>query len=255
MISTIVYQHYLIQLAKYMKNIISSYKSCFSNKRYFYSCMLAIFLFVISIVMSTYAVEYATYSASGSVTDIVLSNVPVFDVDSIFVNGAIVMVLFIICVCLWEPERIPFVLKTISIFIVIRSLFIILTHIGAFPTHAVINPSTQNLIEDIIGKNLYSSFFLGNDSFFSGHTGLPFLMAFLYWDKKWLRYIFLAFSILFGITVLLGHLHYTIDVLSAFFISYGIYRMCRRLFPNDLHREIVGGWNSFSSTTISVNLK
>lgn len=225
-----------------MKNIIASYKLCFSDKNYVYSCIRAVLLFVISMIISFYAVEYATFAASGPVSDLVLSNVPVFDVDSLFVNGAVLMVLFIICVGLYEPKRIPFVLKTISVFVITRSLFITFTHIGAFPTQTVIHPDTQNLIEDIIGKNLYSSFFLGNDSFFSGHTGLPFLMAFLYWDKKWLRVIFITLSILFGITVLMGHLHYTIDVMSAFFISYGIYRMSRRLFPKDLNREITSAF-------------
>ena len=217
-----------------MKKIIASYKSCFSTRHFLISCAVAIFMLIAAIIISAYAVEYANLSASSPVTDIILSNIKAYDVDSIFVNGAILMVLFIIFVCLSEPKRIPFTVKTISIFIVIRSVFIICTHIGVFPTHITIDPSSQNLLEGIMGTNFYSSVFLGNDSFFSGHTGLPFLMAFLYWDKRYLRILFIALSIMFGVVVLLGHLHYTIDVLSAFFISYGIYRMARKLFPRDL---------------------
>jgi hypothetical protein len=222
----------------FMKKFITKYKLCFSSKHFVLSFMLALFMFISTLIISVYAVEYATASASSSVTDLVLSNIGPYDVDGIFVNGAIIMVLFIIFVCVWEPRRVPFVVKTISIFIVIRSVFIISTHIGLFPTHAVIDPSSQNVIEDIIGTKLYSSFFLGDDSFFSGHTGLPFLLAFLYWDKKWLRTIFMTLSVMFGIVVLLGHLHYTIDVLSAFFISYGIYRMARILFKRDMPNEL-----------------
>lgn len=216
------------------KPFLAKFVSLFSDKRFVASLSLSLFMLAAAFVISSYAVQYATSSASSSVTDIVLSNVPVVDLDGMFVNGAILMVLFIILVCLWNPRRIPFTVKTVSLFIVIRSLFIILTHIGAFPTHALVHPSSQNFIEDIIGVNLYSSSFLGNDSFFSGHTGLPFLMAYIYWDKRILRYIFIILSIIFGIVVLLAHLHYTIDVLSAFFISYGIYRMSRLLFANDL---------------------
>jgi membrane-associated phospholipid phosphatase len=194
-------------------------------------------MLVAGFVISSYAVQYATESASSSVTDLILSNVPVVDLDGMFVNGAIMMVFFMILVCLWEPKRIPFTVKTISTFMIVRSLFIILTHIGAFPTHAVIHPSSQNLIVDVIGVNLYSSSFLGNDSFFSGHTGLPFLMAFIYYDRKWLRIIFISLSMIFGAVVLLAHIHYTIDVLSAFFISYGIYRLSRLLYSKDFQGE------------------
>jgi hypothetical protein len=59
-------------------------------------------------------------------------------------------------------------------------------------------------------------------------------MALLYWDKRWVRAAFIATSVVLGVVVLLGHLHYSIDVLSAFYISYGVYRMSRRLFPADL---------------------
>jgi hypothetical protein len=38
---------------------------------------------------------------------------------------------------------------------------------------------------------------------------------------------------MFGIVVLLGHLHYSIDVLSAFFITYSIYHICELFFKTD----------------------
>ena len=217
--------------------ILARYTSSFSRRSFVISFILAFVMLTAGFIIGSYAVGYATESASNPVTDLILSNFQVVDVDGIFVNGAMLMVLFMAVVCIIDPRRVPFVIKTIAVFVVIRSLFIILTHIGAFPTQSTINPSTQNLIEDVIGIKLYASFFLGNDSFFSGHTGLPFLMAFLYWDKKWIRNIFIALSVMFGIVVLIGHLHYTIDVLSAFFISYGIYRMSRHLFPTDMQRE------------------
>jgi hypothetical protein len=224
-------------LSSFLSRVGKDYKACFHSKHFLLSFFIGIFMFSAALVISSYAVGFATASASNPVTDLILDNVRVFDVDGFFVNGAVIMVLFIITVCFLSPRRIPFAAKTIALFIVIRSLFIILTHIGSFPTQAVIDPSTQNVLQDIIGTNLYSSLFLGKDSFFSGHTGLPFLMAYLYWDKRWLRYIFIGLSIMFGIVVLLGHLHYTIDVLSAFFIAYGIYRMARVLFPTDLRFE------------------
>lgn len=208
------------------------------DRNFLISLAVSLLALVVSFVLNSYAVLYATASASGSVTDLILSNTRVYDVDGLFVYGAMALVLFIIVVCVREPERIPFTVKTISLFVIIRSVFIILTHLGPFPTQVVIDPSTQNFIQDIIGTHLFASFFLGKDSFFSGHTGLPFLMAFIYWDEKLLRWVFIVLSIFFGVVVLLGHLHYTIDVLSAFFISYGTYRIARIFFKTDMvHKQ------------------
>ena len=72
-----------------------------------------------------------------------------------------------------------------------------------------------------------------NDLFFSGHTGIPFLMALMFWNYKPLRYTFLCFSLFFAVVVLLGHLHYSIDVLAAFFITYAIFDICKFFFKKD----------------------
>ena len=76
-------------------------------------------------------------------------------------------------------------------------------------------------------------FAFGGDLFFSGHTGLPFLMALIFWDNKYLRWIFILTSVMFATVVLLAHLHYSIDVLSAFFITYTIFHIALFLFKKD----------------------
>jgi hypothetical protein len=73
----------------------------------------------------------------------------------------------------------------------------------------------------------------GADSFFSGHTGMPFLGALVFWDDKLVRWVYILASIFFAIVVLLGHLHYSIDVFSAFFITYSIYRIADISFNKD----------------------
>ena len=81
--------------------------------------------------------------------------------------------------------------------------------------------------------NIIDWFTFTGDMFFSAHTGLPFLAALLFWQNKIWRYVFLISSLIFGATVLLGHLHYSIDVFSAFFITYGIYHLAIKFFPKD----------------------
>ena len=61
------------------------------------------------------------------------------------------------------------------------------------------------------------------------------------------RIFFTAVAIFFGIIVLMGHLHYSIDVLSAFFITYSIYHIAKFLFKEDkilFDKEVTSGLNA-----------
>ncbi len=179
-------------------------------------------------MVNYFAGIYATESASNPVTDIVLNNIRVFDIDGMYVYGSIIFWIFIILLCLFRPNRIPFTTKSVAVFTLIRSLFISITHIGPFPTRIVVD------------SNILAKFTFAGDLFFSAHTGLPFLMALLFWDDIRLRILFITSAILFGVIVLMAHLHYSIDVLSAFFITYTIFHISIRVFPKDYQAFLRG---------------
>ena len=191
-----------------MKLWLKELKITFKDRKFFISTIQAFALLIVSLTINFYAGTYATERASSPVTDIVLSNIRVFDVNGIFIFGLVFFWLFFIVFCIFKPRKMPFIVKSIGLFVIIRSIFVILTHIGPFPGGDVI--TTSKVIEHLT---------FGGDLFFSGHTGLPFLMCLIFWDDIILRYLFLAGSIVFGIIVLMGHLHYSIDVLSAFFYN------------------------------------
>lgn len=206
-----------------MTSLAEIYKRHFRHKGFLISVILSIALLAVSLVVNFYAGMFATEKASNSVTDIVLSNIPVFDVDGIFVYGPFVFWIFVAALCFKKLNRIPFILKSVALFVLIRSLFITLTHIGPFPSQiTVVGP-----------LNIFEKLTFGGDLFFSGHTGLPFLMALVFWENVRLRVFFIAAAIFFGAIVLMAHLHYSIDVLSAFFITYTIYHIAEIMFKND----------------------
>ena len=80
---------------------------------------------------------------------------------------------------------------------------------------------------------IYTYFNLQTGFFFSGHTALPFLMALVFWRRPPERVAFLVMSVTFAVAVLLAHIHYSIDVLAAPFMAYGIFEMARYFFPRD----------------------
>ncbi len=207
-----------------MKKLLHKYKTLFSNKEYVTSFILTFVLLIGSLIINYYAGIYATEKASNAVTDIILSNTRVYDLDWLFIYAPIVMWVFITFLCFSAPKRLPFALKSVALFTIIRAIFISLTHIGPFYPQLVLDSTIVN------------KFTFGGDLFFSGHTGLPFLMALVFWNDKRLRILFILLSIMFGIVVLLSHLHYSIDVFSAFFITYTIYHISAFLFKKDLQR-------------------
>ncbi|MEK7156269.1 MAG: phosphatase PAP2-related protein [Patescibacteria group bacterium] len=188
------------------------------------SVLLSVLTFAASLIVSFFAIGYSTERASNPVTDIILSNTPIFDVDGLFVYGTFFFIVLGAALIAAHPKRIPFALHTIALFYFIRAAFITLTHLGPFPMSGVDSFDFGT----VIGR-----MFFGGDLFFSGHTGLAFLMALMFWHEKRARYFFLAASVYFGAIVLLGHLHYSIDVASAFFITYGIFHIAEWLFPKD----------------------
>jgi len=207
-----------------MNYLSIKYKPYIQNKEFLSSVAISFLFLIGSIAMTFFAILYATERASYPVTDIILSNIPVFDVDNIFIYGPVIFwIIAVIYAFVFEFKKIPFMLKSIALFVFIRAVFITLTHIGPFPDHMITS----------VSNTFFSVFTSGSDLFFSSHTGLPFLMALIFWENKRSRWFFLASSFFFGAIVLMAHLHYSIDVAAAFFITYAIFRLAQKWFKKE----------------------
>lgn len=204
-----------------LRELVRRYREQFSRREFLGDFFLSLAYFSVGVVVSFYAINYATESASNSVTDIILSNVPAFDVDALFAYGTLLLITLMTLLLLTNPKRAPFSLFAIGTFYFIRSAFTSLTHLAPF---ASLPPNGDWGV-------LLGHFLFGGDLFFSGHVGLCFLMALIFWRDKILRYTFIAWSVYMSIVVLLGHYHYSIDVASAYFITYTIYVLCVKWFP------------------------
>ncbi len=190
---------------------------------------MSLVLLAVSIFLFYIAQSYTNIYASGSVTpDIILDNIPVFNVSFFFFQGAAIFLVLLVLIVIYEPKYIPFTIEGSAIFFLTRSLFMIMTHLAA-PGSA----TYQYVDYEHHIKQVWFTLQSGNDLFFSGHTGYPFFLALIFWNIPILRYFFIACSVGGATVVLLGHLHYSIDVFSAYFITFGIFEICRRIFKKE----------------------
>lgn len=172
-----------------------------------------------------YAFTYTLRPTTTAVGDIFLDNIPAIDLNFIIIESAFIIIIVGTLFVLHRPRHILFTLKALALFVSIRAICISLTHIGIYPDHIV--PGLGFF--DTVYR--YLNFQTG--LFFSGHTGLPFLLALIFWKEKRIRIIFLMISAVFGTAVLLAHVHYSIDVFAAPFMAYGIFKISQKLFPHD----------------------
>ena len=199
----------------------------FWNKNRFYDLLNSFFLLVIALATKAWADNYVDNFQGTPVGDIILDNIPTFNVDGIIVLGTLSFILFVIILFLLKPKYVIFGIKTLSIFVIIRSFFISLTHLGVSFHQVVIDEST-------FGYNIYNFLFSSkSDFFFSGHAGIPFLFALIFYNYKRLRYFLFLCSIFLGSIMLMGHLHYSIDVFAAPFMAYAIFKLSQKLFYKD----------------------
>jgi hypothetical protein len=204
-----------------MDDILRRYRALFGNRAYMRSvCEGAAFLAASSIAIFA-AVTYATVHASNYVTDFVLSRVGPFNVRFLFIYGTFTAFVITGGLLASRPNRLPFALKATALFLLVRAVFVALTHMAPSP----IDPQKA--------APFFNSIFYGSDLFFSGHTGLPFLAALAFWHIPQWRTFYLALTAFFGTIVLLGHYHYSIDVLAALFIAHGVFQVSCWLFGRE----------------------
>jgi len=184
------------------------------------------FAYVFEHFANLYELAYSIRPTSTYVGDLLLDNLPTFNLNLITIEGALFAIVFSTLFVASKPRYILFSLKALALFVAIRALFISLTHMGIYP--GTIGPDGMGIFDSIY---LYLNFQTG--FFFSGHTGLPFLMALIFWEKPLPRLVFLLMSAVFGTAVLVAHTHYSIDVFAAPFMAYSIFKIAERFFPRD----------------------
>ncbi len=189
-------------------------------KEYKYFILISLIVAGIVTYVDYIAGIYVSSANVASVPDLILDNIGPYDFGFLFIYGylALTFLLFIYPL-FFHIGKLHKVVGQFSLLVVIRSAFIIFTHL-----------QTPLDVIHAVFPWPFTGLYFANDLFFSGHVAVPFLGFLLYKDSRTMKYLFLLGSIIMGITVLLTHQHYSIDVFAAFFITYGSYKIGKYLF-------------------------
>ena len=187
-----------------------------SNKK------IALFVVGIAALSSSFIINnqvstYVDHVQGQAVGDLILDNIPIYDLNFIFFWAVLIFWAGNIIYRLIFPKEFPFILVSLSLFVLIRCFFIALTHIGP--------PETLLVVPEELS---YYSF--NADMFFSGHVGAPFFYALLTSVKR-VKWIAIIYSIIMVVIVLMSHGHYSIDIFASFFIAHSLSVLMLKLKP------------------------
>ncbi len=181
--------------------------------RHKYLIILSFVFLAASLVLNYVAGDFVNEAITTPVPDMILGHIPTINLSFIFLYGyAAVIGVLLLYPLFYKVHEFHIALSQFSLLILVRSFFIILTHLGAPP--GAILPNMPRL---------YNLLIFQNDLFFSAHTAVPFLGYLLYRKEK-IGKFFLGATIVLAATVLLMHVHYSIDVFAALFIAFGSYK-------------------------------
>ena len=148
--------------------------------------------------------------------DFVLDRLPAMDVSipTFIIIWSVVLLVF------YRIYQNPSIFLVVAYGFILMCLARVLT-ISLLPLNP---PPGLITLKDPIANIAYGGkgIFITKDLFYSGHTGNMFLF-FLCLQAKWDKIIALSASFMVGFLVLIQHIHYSIDVISAFIFTYFLY--------------------------------
>lgn len=137
-------------------------------------------------------------------------------VDLTWLTFALIYISLVIAIItlIRNPERFLFTIQLYTLMVIVRMASMYLLPLEP--------PSTMVILNDPFVEIFGTGQTLTKDLFFSGHTATLFIL-YLVSEKKSVKSIFLFCTITVAVSVILQHVHYTIDVFAAVFFTYASY--------------------------------
>lgn len=160
---------------------------------------------------------------AGTAYDFVLDILPVISSSGIiyvYIYGLAAAIVFLMfSKVYYAPTDLPYTIIVFALAMILADIMWTLTVLG--PPHNFVNS--------------WLFFDYNKDLCPSMHVGTMFL-GFLVADRRWVKGIMFGATVVIALVVLFMHTHYTLDVLAAFFVIYGIWALCEKHLKNFLRR-------------------
>lgn len=195
-------------------NINPSWTQPYKLRNIQYKLIISIFFLAVVLYCYSDFLNHIEARIGFSFNDPVLSLFHPIDLTWLIFTAIYLSLLTGIIILLRNPLKLIFAVQIYTVLILVR--MIAMYSVPFNPPPAMI-PLNDPLVQFFGTGTL-----LTKDLFFSGHTATLF-MLFLVVDNKPYRQIFLILTFIVGISVILQHVHYFIDVFAAPFFACGSY--------------------------------
>lgn len=202
--------------------ISTVWKEAIADSFYKKRLQLGLVIWVIVLIAFPFFFDFIENRPGYILNDFIINNIPAYDVS--IPTFLIIWSMFLLFLyrAIHEPQLLllflwGFIFLSLSRFISIYML--------------PLNPPEQLIaLKDPITNIFYGKkhSFITKDLFYSGHTSTQFLMC-LCFKRKTDKILALISTILVGALVLIQHVHYSIDVIAAPFLTYLVYLLSKQI--------------------------
>ena len=195
-----------------------NWKSFFNIKRNNNEFILTIILLAILMISFSQFLQFIEKRNGAVLPDPLLNIFSPIDLTWLTFSLIYLSIIVFLISIIKEPDKLLIAMQAYGLMVIFRTIAMYLVPLEP--------PETILLLNDPFVQLFGKGEILTKDLFFSGHTATLFLL-FLLTEKKTLKFIFLISTFIVGISVLLQHVHYSIDVFVAPFVAYGSYRIIK----------------------------
>lgn len=196
-------------------NLKDNWKQFFQNSSNKVELGIAILLLLIASILFPKFLVYIEFRNGVILSDPILNLFKPIDLTWLIFSIIYSCLLLAIFFLAQKPQQLLLSLKTYLFLLIFRCISILLMPLEA--------PQGMIALKDPFVEFISNSQTLTKDLFFSGHTATLF-MFYLILENKRLKIFFLICALIVGLCVILQHVHYCIDVFSAFFFAYGAWK-------------------------------
>lgn len=197
-----------------------TWKDFFSSHRNRIEFIISILLLVIVLFTLTNFLNYVESRNGFSFNDPILSLFEPIDLTWLTFTLIYGSLIAAIVNLISKPDKLLFTIQLYTLMVVARIISMWLLPLNP--------PEKMILLNDPFVEFFGTGKTLTKDLFFSGHTATLFILFLTAYDRLFKR-IFLVSTIILAISVLMQHVHYSIDVFAAIFFTYTCFQILKSL--------------------------